>query len=90
MTTPLGPTPEDVEEYGRIEDGDPTIEVTFNTDVTTARVELTFDQVHQLVEAGLLVGELPIAFIRNAAMARAEDVLASQPEQADSPAAGGS
>ncbi|MDE2891050.1 MAG: hypothetical protein OXN86_00890 [Chloroflexota bacterium] len=61
-----------------------------DTDVTIARVELTFDQVHQLVEAGRLIGEPPITFIRNAAMARAEEVLASQPERADSPAAGGS
>lgn len=56
MTTPLGPTPEDLEEYGRIDDDDPTIGVTFDTDATIARVELTFDQVHQLVEAGQLVG----------------------------------
>ena len=90
MTTPLGPTPEDIEEYGTIDDDDPTVEVTFDTEVTSARVELTFDQVHQLVEAGRLVGEPPITFMRNAALSRAEEVLASRAEQAESPAAGGS
>lgn len=89
MTTPLGPTPEDIEEYGTIDGNDPTIEVTFDTEVTSARVELTFDQVDQIVEAGRLVGELPITFMRNAAMARAEELLAQRSEQAESPAAGG-
>ena len=90
MTTPLGPTPEDIEEYGRIDDDDPTVDMEFDTEYTFASVKLSFEQTHQLVEAGQLVGESAIAFMRNAAMARAKDVLGSQPEQADSPAAGGS
>ncbi len=52
MTTPHGPPPEEIEEYGTIDESDLTVEVTFNTEVTTARVELILDQVHQLVEAG--------------------------------------
>ena len=83
MTTPLGPSPEDIEEYG-------TIDMTFDTEYTFASVKLTFEQTYQLVEAGQLVGESPIAFIRNAALARAQEVQASHSKQAESPAAGGS
>lgn len=90
MTTPLGPTPEDLAEYGRIDDDDPTVEMEFDTEYTFASVKLTFEQTYQLVEAGQLVGESPIAFIRKAAMARAEELLAEHAEQAESPAAGGS
>ena len=90
MTTPLGPSPEDLEEYGAIDDEDPTLDMSFDTDYTFASVKLTFEQTHQLVEAGQLVGESPIAFIRNAALARALEVQATHTKQAESPAAGGS
>ena len=88
MTTPLGPTPEDIEEYGGIDDADPTVDMEFDTEHTFASVKLTFEQTHQLVEAGQLVNESPIAFIRNAALARAEEVLAQREERAESPAVG--
>ena len=90
MTTPLGPTQEDMEDYGQIDDDDLTVDMELGTEYTFASVKLSFEQTHQLVEAGQLVGESAIAFMRNAAMSRAEEVLASRPEQAESPAAGGS
>ncbi len=90
MTTPTGPTSEDLEEFGQIDDEDQTVEMELDTEFTFASVKLTFEQTYQLVEAGELVGESPIAFIRNAAMARAEELLASHSKQVDSPAAGGS
>ena len=89
MTTPTGPTPEEIEEYGEIDDHDQTVEMEFNTEVTYARVELTFEQTHLLVEAGQLVGESAIKFMRNAALARAEELLTARSKQAESPAAGG-
>ena len=90
MTTPLGPTPEDIEVYGEVDELDQTIDMAFNTDVGYARVELTFEQTHLLVEAGQLVDESPIAFMHNAALARTEERLAARSDQAESPVAGGS
>ena len=90
MSTPLGPTPEDIEEFGQLDELDQVVDMEFNTEITSASVELTFEQTHLLVEAGRLVGESPIVFMRNAAMRRAAEVLAPQPEQTESPAAGGS
>ena len=78
MSARTGPTPEDIEEYGTISDDDPTVYIQFNTEISIAEVELTFEQTHQLVEAGKIVGESPIAFMRNAAMLRAEELLSSR------------
>ncbi len=90
MTARTGPTPEDIDEYGTISDDDPTVDIQFNTEVSIAQVELTHEQTHLLVEAGKLVGEYPIAFMRNAALKRAAELLTARSKQAESPAAGGS
>ena len=65
-------------------------DVEFDTEVTFAKVELTYEQTRLLVEAAQLVGESAIAFMRSAAMSRAAEVLAPHPAKTDSPAAGGS
>ena len=89
MEQPSGPTAADIEEYGRISDDDPTVDIEFDLEVTVANVELTFEQTHLLVEAGQIAGESPIAFMRNAALARAKALLTEQTARAESPAAGG-
>ena len=84
-----GPTDEERAEYldsGEWVDAD----FVLNTEVTYAKVELTFEQTHLLVEAGQLVGESAIEFMRNAALARAEELLTARSKQAESPVAGGS
>ena len=83
-----GPTPEDIEEYGQVDDTWEDVDVQFNTEVSYARVELTYEQTCTLVEAGQLVGENPIAFMRNAALARATAVLTADEGQAEPAAAG--
>lgn len=88
MNERTGPTAEDIAEYGRISDDDPTVDIQFNTEVSYARVELTYEQTCTLVEAGQLVGENPVAFMRNAALSRASAVLSAPSEPAESPAAG--
>ncbi len=88
MNERSGPTPEDVAEYGRISDDDPTAQIAFDTEVSYARVELTYEQTCALVAAGELVGENPIAFMRNAALSRAAEILSAESEPAAAPAAG--
>ncbi|MCY4618603.1 MAG: hypothetical protein OXD50_08635 [Chloroflexi bacterium] len=88
MTARTGPTPEDIDEYGTISDDDPTVDMQFNTETSVAEVELTHEQTHLLVEAGKLVGEYPIAFMRNAALTRAAELLSTDETHAQTTAAG--
>ena len=83
-----GPTAEDIEEYGQVDDTWEDVDIQFNTEVSIAEVELTHEQTHLLVKAGKLVGEYPITFMRNAALARAEELLSSQDIRAETTAAG--
>ena len=82
----LGPTTEDIHAFGQVDDTWEDVDIQFNTDVSYARVELTYEQTRALVEAGQLVGENPIAFMRNAALARAAKLLSTR--SAQTPAAG--
>ena len=89
--TPTGPTSEDIEEYGTSDDWDEfDDELVFDASAAVARVEFTREQIHQLTRASEMVQENSIHFIRNAAIARINQLLGDDQQRPATPAAGGS
>lgn len=89
--TPTGPTPEDIEEYGTIDKWDDfDEELVFDASIAVARVEFTREQIQRLTLASDMVEENSIHFIKNAAIARINQLLGDDEHRPATPAAGGS